>query len=69
VSLERDTFPSWVERRFYGYRTPAAFLDIGTPESYARAPSFFREFDTAVPARHPDRTPLGGVFISRKEKA
>src|SRR5581483_12181011 len=55
VSLERETFPSWVGRRFYGYRTPAAFLDIGTPDSYARAASFFRDFDTAAPARHLDR--------------
>jgi NDP-sugar pyrophosphorylase family protein len=40
-SLERDWFPRWArERRFRSVRTPAAFLDIGTPESYAQAEAF-----------------------------
>lgn len=43
VSLEKDVFPSWVGRRFFGHQTPAAFLDIGVPWSYAKAESFFRE--------------------------
>jgi NDP-sugar pyrophosphorylase family protein len=42
ASLERDLFPAWAGRkRCFGYPGPAAFLDIGTPESYARAETFF----------------------------
>jgi NDP-sugar pyrophosphorylase family protein len=39
-SLERDMFPTWIGRKFYGYRTDYPFLDIGTPESYAKAETF-----------------------------
>jgi D-glycero-alpha-D-manno-heptose 1-phosphate guanylyltransferase len=40
-SLERDFFPAQMGRSFYarGYR--GRFIDIGTPESYAAAESFF----------------------------
>ncbi len=41
VSLERDIFPGLVGRGLYGYQTERAFLDIGTPESYAEAERFF----------------------------
>lgn len=42
VSLERDLFPSWVERKqIYGFRCAGRFLDIGTPEAYAEAEHFF----------------------------
>jgi D-glycero-alpha-D-manno-heptose 1-phosphate guanylyltransferase len=42
LSLERDLLPTWVrERRVYGFPSPGRFLDIGTPESYALAGSFF----------------------------
>jgi NDP-sugar pyrophosphorylase family protein len=41
VSLERDVLPSWVGRGLHGYRTHSAFLDIGTPETYAAAAEFF----------------------------
>jgi NDP-sugar pyrophosphorylase family protein len=38
VSLEREVFPQWVGRGLYARPFPeAAFLDIGTPEDYARA--------------------------------
>lgn len=40
VSLEREVFPRWVGGRFYGHRSDARFLDIGTPQSYAEAASF-----------------------------
>lgn len=40
VSIERDVFPAWVERRLWAYRVHDSFLDIGTPESYAAASSF-----------------------------
>ena len=39
VSLERDIFPRWIGRGLFGCRFPdTPFLDIGTPEDYARAP-------------------------------
>lgn len=41
VSLEHDVFPGLVGRRFYGYQSRGRFLDIGTPESYARADAMF----------------------------
>ncbi len=42
-SLERDVFPSWVGQGLYGYKSQAPFLDIGTPEAYAKADGFFKE--------------------------
>jgi D-glycero-alpha-D-manno-heptose 1-phosphate guanylyltransferase len=56
-SLEREIFPSWIGRGFYGFATTAKFLDIGTPEAYASSEAFFRAGDKAtenVPGR---RTP------------
>jgi D-glycero-alpha-D-manno-heptose 1-phosphate guanylyltransferase len=42
VSLERDMMPDWIERkRVVGYRSPAPLIDIGTPDSYARAQRAF----------------------------
>jgi NDP-sugar pyrophosphorylase family protein len=37
VSLEREVFPEWIGRGFYGYQHLGLFLDIGTPESFAGA--------------------------------
>jgi len=42
-SLEREVFPSWIGQGLYGYRSHASFLDIGTPEAYAKADVFFKE--------------------------
>jgi NDP-sugar pyrophosphorylase family protein len=41
VSLEREVFPAWIGRGLYGYQSEARFMDIGTPEAYASAQSFF----------------------------
>jgi D-glycero-alpha-D-manno-heptose 1-phosphate guanylyltransferase len=42
VSLEHDMFPRWVEARScFAYCSPVPFLDIGTPDSFARAAEFF----------------------------
>jgi D-glycero-alpha-D-manno-heptose 1-phosphate guanylyltransferase len=42
VSLERELLPAWVEsKEVFAYRCSGAFLDVGTPESYAAAPAFF----------------------------
>jgi NDP-sugar pyrophosphorylase family protein len=44
LSLERDVFPVWAgEGRLCGHPVRGTFLDIGTPESFARAGAFFRE--------------------------
>ncbi|MGD1805099.1 nucleotidyltransferase family protein [Dapis sp. BLCC M126] len=44
VSLEKELFPNWLGRSFYGYCTPSArFLDIGTPESYSAAVDFLKK--------------------------
>jgi NDP-sugar pyrophosphorylase family protein len=41
VSVEHDVFPRWVGRGLFGYRAEGAFIDIGTPDSYAAARSVF----------------------------
>ncbi len=41
TSLERDLFPVLAGHSLHGFRCDGAFLDIGTPESYAAAESFF----------------------------
>lgn len=43
VSLEREVLPWWLSRRsVFGHEAPGRFLDIGTPERYAQAQSFFQ---------------------------
>ncbi|MHC4664815.1 MAG: nucleotidyltransferase family protein [Planctomycetota bacterium] len=42
-SLEHELFPSLAGKELLGYCCEAPFIDIGTPESYARAESFFAE--------------------------
>jgi D-glycero-alpha-D-manno-heptose 1-phosphate guanylyltransferase len=39
VSLEREIFPLWLEKGFMAWRTSAAFIDIGVPESFTQAQS------------------------------
>jgi histidinol-phosphate phosphatase family protein len=41
ISLEREIFPQWIGRGLCGYFAPGPFLDIGTPEDFAAAESFF----------------------------
>jgi D-glycero-D-manno-heptose 1,7-bisphosphate phosphatase len=41
VSLEHDVFPYWTGRGLYGYYSRANFIDIGTPEDFSSAESFF----------------------------
>lgn len=40
-SLEKQFFPYLVGRGLYGYKTSERFIDIGTPESFAKVQSFF----------------------------
>lgn len=43
ASLERDLLPGWVtDRHVCGFRCGGRFLDIGTPQSYAEAETFFQ---------------------------
>ncbi len=37
ASLERDVFPKLLEHRVYASEQRGVFIDIGTPEDYARA--------------------------------
>lgn len=41
VSFEKDMFPSWIGKDFYGFKSQGKFIDIGTPESYEEAQEFF----------------------------
>jgi NDP-sugar pyrophosphorylase family protein len=43
VSIERETFPNWIGRELYAWKSDGRFIDIGTPESYSSAESFFAE--------------------------
>lgn len=43
VSLERDLLPRWVGEGIYGFPSAGRFIDIGTPESFARASEFFAD--------------------------
>jgi len=43
VSLERETFPSLIGSGFFGEPGAFAFMDIGTPESYAASTEFFQK--------------------------
>ncbi len=43
VSLEREIFPGLIGKRFFGEPGTFAFMDIGTPESYAASSEFFQK--------------------------
>ena len=59
-SLEHECFPAWLEEGLYGYAAGSNFLDIGTPESYAEAESFFAARSRATHARPvPQKVCLG----------
>ncbi len=49
VSLEREAFPAWIARGLRGFPCTGAFLDIGTPESYAAAENFFSRLPRTSP--------------------
>lgn len=44
-SLEYDFFPKMINKEFYGYKTEALFLDIGTPQRYKKAGQILRQRD------------------------
>jgi D-glycero-alpha-D-manno-heptose 1-phosphate guanylyltransferase len=42
LSLEKDIFPSWIGRGFYGFAASSRlFIDIGTPQSFHTAQTIF----------------------------
>jgi D-glycero-alpha-D-manno-heptose 1-phosphate guanylyltransferase len=41
VSIEHEVFPTLIGMAVYGFRVHSAFIDIGTPHSYAEAERFF----------------------------
>ena len=42
VSLEREIIPDLIPPGIFAYRCPGPFIDIGIPEEYLRAQSFFQ---------------------------
>lgn len=45
VSFESEMFPAWLPEGLMAWKTSAAFIDIGTPESYARVESYLDGHD------------------------
>ncbi len=46
LSLEKDIFPGWIGRPFFGFASNAPmFIDIGTPQSFQRAQGLFSRGD------------------------
>lgn len=43
VSFEKELFPHWIGKNFYGFEGKGKFIDIGTPQSYSRAEEFFEK--------------------------
>ena len=59
VSLERDVFPSLVERGFYAIEQRGVFIDIGTPDDYAQARKMSDRLADASFYRHGRVSPAG----------
>ena len=45
VSIERETFPEWVQKGIGGFCVETEFIDIGTPETLAATEAFFKSMD------------------------
>jgi NDP-sugar pyrophosphorylase family protein len=43
VSLEKEIFPSLIGKEIYGFMNDGLFLDIGTPDDFAKAGAFFKQ--------------------------
>jgi NDP-sugar pyrophosphorylase family protein len=48
VSLERDVFPRVLDRGVYAFEQRGMFIDIGTPEDYARAQALCEQLNVAA---------------------
>jgi D-glycero-alpha-D-manno-heptose 1-phosphate guanylyltransferase len=53
VSLERDIFPRILDQGVYALEQHGVFIDIGTPEDYARAQKLFGQLYEAVLRKQP----------------
>jgi NDP-sugar pyrophosphorylase family protein len=54
LSLEYEVLPELIGKGLSGYKTKSAFIDIGTPESFGTAQTYFRRRATE---RTPDSVP------------
>jgi NDP-sugar pyrophosphorylase family protein len=43
VSLEKEVFPSLIQKGLFGFHCSGSFIDIGIPEEYQRSQLFFSE--------------------------
>ena len=59
VSLERETFPTWVHKGLFGFAQQGALLDIGTPASLATADAYFRKKPDGSCIHFPRMTKVG----------
>jgi D-glycero-alpha-D-manno-heptose 1-phosphate guanylyltransferase len=53
VSLERDIFPKLLDHGLYASKQHGVFIDIGTPEDYARAQDLFKSLYEAACPKEP----------------
>ena len=53
ASLERDVFPRLLEAGIYAFEQRGMFIDIGTPEDYARAQQLCERLEQAALRNHP----------------
>ncbi len=53
VSLEKDIFPSVLDQGIYALEQHGVFIDIGTPEDYARAQKLFGQLYEAAYRKQP----------------
>src|SRR5439155_4428526 len=64
VSLGGDVLPAWVAAcEVRGFRG-GAFIDIGTPESYAEAEGFFESVDHSISRAGIDKATIRGIPFS-----
>jgi D-glycero-alpha-D-manno-heptose 1-phosphate guanylyltransferase len=59
ASLEKDIFPRLLSQGVYALEQHGMFIDIGTPEDYARAQELYEHLcEAAVPQPHSDSDPM-----------
>jgi len=65
ASLERDIFPQLVERGVYAAEQQGMFIDIGTPDDYARAKGMSDRLADAIVAKRGSIPLVSVVDVSR----
>jgi NDP-sugar pyrophosphorylase family protein len=48
ISLEKDLFPTLIGKEFFAFKQDEKFIDIGTPNSYKDAETFFMNIDRFI---------------------